>query len=159
MQNYKNIDFVFTPAQKTAIDGGFTTVKDNIPVKINLTKQDKAEMKTISIERMPFVNRTVKDFAVKYPNLVSGFKGTLQEAENDLSVFIDLTGMITEAEKILEFLIDLRHAVGAELYQWELEYYNSAKRAALGNVPGADVVVDFLKVLFEDQGRNTPNVQ
>lgn len=151
------IDITFTPAQDTAIKDDITDMNHNFPFAQNLTNDEKKQYPTTDNSRLPYVKRTVEIHAVNNPNLVSGFAGTLLNAQNDWTLFNQIENFKQLILSFLEKLIETQDVAGAELYQFMLEVYRMAKAAAANNVPGAQAVVDDLAPLFEGQGiQNTP---
>ncbi len=65
--------------------------------------------------------------------------------------------IIQKINQVAEIASD--HSLSAEnlSFQFMLDFYNTAKRGADRNVPGANSVVDELSPLFE-QDSNTPSV-
>lgn len=152
------LDIIFTDPQNTAINGAFTTIDTNFPFAQNLTEDEKLQYPSVNNTRLPYVQRTVEIHAVNNPNLVSGFAGTLLNAQNDWTVYQQFQHYIARLNSLMEKMKETQDVAGAELYAFTLELYATAKRAAANNVPGAQAVVDDLAPLFEGQGPQTPPV-
>jgi hypothetical protein len=146
------LDIIFTVPQTTAIDGAYADIETNFPFAQNLTEKEKLDNPTIDDAREPYVKRTVEIHAVNNPALVSGFAGTLVNAQNDWTVYNQFEGFIQKHLQLLEKMKETQDVAGAELYQFMREVYRMAKAAAANNVPGAQAVVDDLATLFEGQG-------
>jgi len=153
------IDITFTAPQDTAITGAFTTIDTNFPFAQNLNEAEKLQNPTIDNKRLPYVKRAVEIHAVNNPPLVSGFAGTLLNAQNDWKLYQQFDGYIALLDSLKEKMMETQMVAGAELYAFLLELYRTAKAAAANNVPGAQAVVDDLAPLFEGQGpQPTPPV-
>lgn len=150
------LDIAFTAAQETAINNDIKDINTNFTFAQNLTEAEKLQNPTINNARLPYVKRTVEIHAVNNPDLVSGFAGTLVNAQNDWTVYNQLEGFVQQLLSLLEKMRETQDVAGAELYSFMLEVYATAKRAAGNNVPGAQAVVDDLATLFENQGPHTP---
>jgi len=146
------IDITFTAPQETAINDAFADINTNFPFAQNLTNDEKKQYPTIDNSRLPYVKRTVEIHAVNMPSLVSGFAGTLLNAQNDWILHGQIENFKQKLLSLLEKLTETQEVAGAELYQFMLEVYRMAKAAAANNVPGAQAVVDDLAPLFEGQG-------
>lgn len=146
------IDITFTPAQETAINTAVGDINTNFPFAQNLTSDEKAQYPTTDNTRLPYVQRTVEIHAVNMPSLVSGFAGTLLNAQNDWKLHRQLENFKQELLSLIEKITETQDVAGAELYQFMRDVYRMAKAAAANNVPGAQAVVDDLAPLFEGQG-------
>lgn len=153
---FNKINKTHTPAQKAAIAAAIATIKSNIAELVNLTMTEKGQLPNIDDTRYPYVRRAIKNHAVNHPELVSGFAGTLAEANNDIDLYSECNSIILELDELKEFFVDLQHVAGAEAYKWFLEYYGSTERAKDNQVPGADAVYNDLKPLFDGQGPQNP---
>ena len=151
------IDITFTDPQETAIQHAIDDMNTQFPFAQNLTNDEKKQYPTTDNSRLPYVQRTVEIHAVNNPTLVSGFAGTLANAQNDWKLFNQIENFKQQLLSYLEKLTETQDMAGAELYQFMREVYATAKRAAANSVPGAQAVVDDLAPLFENQGpQGTP---
>jgi hypothetical protein len=146
------IDITFTAPQETAIGTAIADLNTNFPFAQNLTNAEKKQYPTTDNSRLPYVKRTVEIHAVNMPVLVSGFAGTLLNAQNDWKLFNQIENFKQQLLSYIEKLNETQDVAGAELYQFMLGVYKMAKEAADNNVPGAQAVVDDLAPLFEGQG-------
>ena len=149
---FNKINTTFTPGQEAAIDAAIQTIIDNLPVKFNLTKEERGELQNISDERYPYAQRGIEIHGPNNPVLVSGFAGTQAEATSDFKFYNQSEVVIQKLLKVIEIVTDTQHVAGSEAYDWLKELYASAQRGAKNQVPGADSVVNDLKTLFEKQG-------
>jgi hypothetical protein len=148
----QRINQTFTAVQKTDIQAAITQVDASIPFAINLTKHERESIPNIQNERYPYVRRCIEIHAVNNPNMISGFAGTLAQAQTDWDLIQNMDTFILQLEQLLEKCKDTRQAGANDLFKFFLEFFASAQRAAENQVPGADAVVDDLKKLFENQG-------
>ena len=150
---FNKINIIFTPVQLAAIDAAINSILANLPVQYNLTKDERTELPNISDERYPYAQRGIEIHGPNNPILVSGFAGTQAAATTDFTFYNQSEDIIQRLMQVVEIVTDTQHVAGSEAYEWLRELYRSSKAAAENQVPGADTVVDDLKTLFEDQGR------
>ena len=150
------LDIAFTDPQNVAINKAFDDINTNFPFAQNLTEAEKLQNPSINNSRLPYVKRAVEIHAVNNPTLVSGFAGTLANAQTDWKVYQQFDNYISKLNSMLEKMMETQMVAGAELYGFLLELYATAKRAAENNVPGAQAVVDDLAPLFANQGPQAP---
>jgi hypothetical protein len=98
------------------------------------------------------VTKVINNYAPANPTLVSGFAGTLAEAQTDFTLYNQLEPFIEQLRGVLERYQDTQHVGGSEAYTFSREFYSTVQRAAENNVPGSDAIADDLGVLFADQG-------
>ena len=146
------IDIVFTDDQTAAINGAITAINSNFPFAQNLTEAEKDANQTIDSVRLPYVMRTVEIHAPTNPTFVSGFNGTLLNAQNDWTLYNQLEAFKQNLLMLINKMTETQDVAGAELYKFMLDVYDMAIKADNANVPGAKAVVDDLKKLFENQG-------
>ena len=150
------INITFTVAQDTAINGAVTTVNTNFPFAINLNQTERDSLPSIDNNRYAYVQRTMDMHVVTNPGLVSGFAGSITEAQNDWLLIKQIDGYTLKFQQIMEKMMDTRRLAVSELWNFFLEYYASVKRAAENNIAGADTIYNDLKTLFEGQGPQGP---
>jgi len=149
---FNKINTTFTPEQEAAIDAAIQTIIDNLPVKFNLTVEERGELQNISDERYPYAQRGIEIHGQNNPTLVSGFAGSQAEATTDFKFYNQSETIIQKLNKVTEIVTDTQHVAGSEAYDWLRELYASAQRGSKNQVPGADSVVNDLKTLFDKQG-------
>ena len=145
------IDIVFTDPQVAAIAAAITAITTNFPFAQNLTEAEKDNKQTIDDRRYPYVQRTIEIHALN-PRFVSGFKGTLVNAQTDFTLFNQLENFKQQLLSVVNKISETQDVAGVELYDFMLDVYDMAKKGDEGNEPGAKAVVDDLKTLFEGQG-------
>jgi hypothetical protein len=155
---FSNINTTLSGAQLAAIDTAITNLLAALPVKYNLTKDERVKLPNISSERYPYVKRGIEIHGPNNPTLVTGFAGTQAEASNDLVFFDQHEAIKQKLLKVLEIVTDTQQVAGSEAYRWLRLLYTTAQTAAANQVPGADSVVDDLAPLFdkESNGGTSP---
>lgn len=149
---FSNINTTFSNAQLNNINDAITTILNNLPVKFNLTKQERQSLQNIADERYPFAKRGIEIHGPNNPTLVTGFAGTQAEATSDLTFFDQSETIKLKLLKVIEIVTDTQQVAGSEAYTWLRNLYETAQMAAKNQVPGADSVVDDLAPLFANQG-------
>ncbi len=150
------INIAFTDAQVTEINESITKINEAFPFAINLTKQERQSLPGIDDERYPYVQKVMDNYAPNNANLVTGFAGTLAEAQTDWTLVKQINDLLPKLESLIEKMRDTQQLAASENYTFMLEFYGTAQRAAQNKVPGADAIVDDLKPLFDKQGPQTP---
>lgn len=153
---FNKLNITLTAPEEAAIQGAIDALKTNLPFGINLTKQERVELSNLQDERLSFVTKIIEDYAPANPGLVSGFAGTLAEAQTDFTLYNQLRNFIGQMKSVVEMYEDTQQVAGSEDYTFSREFYASAQRGAENNVPGADAIVDDLGRLFEEQGQEQP---
>ena len=131
-------------------------LNDALPFAVNLTKEERTELPNIQDERLAFVTKVIDNYAPANPTLVTGFAGTLAEATTDFTLYRQLEPFIEQLRSVLEKFQDTQQLGGTEAYTFSREFYNTAKRAAENNVPGADAIADDLSALFDQTPAEPP---
>jgi len=149
---FNKINQTFTPTQQNNINDAIDVILANLPVKFNLTVDERGKLQNISDERYPYAKRGIEIHGPNNPAMVSGYAGTQAEATNDMVFYDQSEVVIQKLLKVIEIVTDTQHVAGSEAYEWLRELYAAAQRAAVGQVPGADSVVTDLAPLFEGQG-------
>src|SRR3972149_6858504 len=149
---FSKINIILSPAEMSVLQTAIDTIINTLPVKFNLTKDERISLANINNERYPYVQRPIQNQGPNTPNWVSGYAGTQAEAANDLIFYDQMKAHLLRLRQALEIYEDTQQVAGSEAYTWTRELYRSAKGAAANQVPGSDAVVDDLKTLFEGQG-------
>ena len=139
-----------TTAQLDAIKLHLKSSQDvlNNLVTINLTKPERQAIQSVADERLPYVQRTFDDLIINNTNLLPPFRD-LDEAKANYTYMTQLRSLMLALLQLIEILSDHELAASALAYEYMLDFYDVAKRAAERNVPGADTVVDALSPLFD----------
>jgi hypothetical protein len=148
----QRINQTFTALQETSMQTAITQGHASIPFAVNLTTHERGSIPNIQDERYPYAQRCIEIHAPANPNMVSGFAGTLAEAQTDWDLINKSDNFILQLLQLVEKLQDTRHAAAGDLYAFFREFYRMAQAAAANQVPGADAVVADLEALFAGQG-------
>ncbi len=146
-----------TPAEETAILAAIQTIRAILLTKVNfnMTNEEKQAFSTMQENRLPYVLKSISDYAVQYPHL-NGLAVPVASANIDLSTY-GTTGVITTGLKQLsELTQEIQIVAGHFAYKFMLQQYNNAEENLGENVEGAQVVYDGLKGCFEGQGPQNP---
>ncbi|MBI1289595.1 MAG: hypothetical protein GC178_18695 [Flavobacteriales bacterium] len=143
----------FTQAEVDAMKAGAQVIIDTIVSKINLnlSNEERQGLSTVSNQRLPYVLRSVKEYAVDYPNL-NGIGYSLADADKDLDTFGQMFEVLTKLTEATERTEELQMVAGHFAYEFTRDQYANAERYRTKNVAGAQVVYDGLKECFEVSG-------
>jgi hypothetical protein len=146
------LNITLTAAQVTAIQGALDALKTNLPFGLNLTNAERVALPNLQDSRLSFAEKIMDNYAPTNPTLVSGFAGTLAEAQTDWTLYKQLRNIIVQLQSIMEIYGDTQQVAGSETYEFGLEFYATAQRASQNRVPGTDAIVNDLGSLFANQG-------
>lgn len=153
---FNKLNITLSPAQEAAIQAAIDALRTNLPFGINLTKEERVELPNLQDERLSFVTKIIEDYAPANPGLVSGFAGTLADAQTDFTLYNQLRNFISQLKPVVEMYEDTQQVAGSEDYTFGREFYASAQRGAANNYPGANEIADDLGNLFDEQGQQQP---
>lgn len=143
----------FTPAEETTIITAFQSVLVILQAKanFNMTNEERGELSKVGDERLPYVLKSISDYAVQFPNL-NGLAHPIALANIDLSTYGFTGTMTTTMTQLAELTEEIRMVAGHFAYAFMLDQYYNAERYRGDNVAGAQVVYDGLKGCFEGMG-------
>jgi hypothetical protein len=143
----------FTPAEVDAMKAAAQVIIDTIVAKadINLSNEERKSLSKVSNERMPFVLKSIGEYAVDYPAL-NGIGYPLADAAKDMDTFGQMFEVITKVTEATERVVELQMVAGHFAFKFMTDQYDNAERYRDRNVAGAQVVYDGLKGAFEGQG-------
>lgn len=138
---------------------GAQVIIDTIVSKIdfNLSNEERKSLSALGDERLPYVLKSVTEYAVDYPTL-NGIGYALTDAANDLDTYGDMFQVITKLTEATERTVELQMVVGHYAYEFMRDQYDNAERYRTKNVTGAQVVYDGLKACFEVSTTNSAPV-
>jgi hypothetical protein len=82
------------------------------------------------------------------PTLVPAFV-ELSSVESSYAMYNSLLGIVESIQQLERLAMDTMHSAGNYSLSHSLEFYNSVKRGARANVPGAQSVLESLKTRFK----------
>lgn len=159
MSYVKNLSVTFPPAAQTAIINALNqalTELNNVVV-VTLTPDERKSIPNVEANRLSYVAKAVNLLSTDFPNLASRAI-TPANAQNAFESYQYLNTILNLINELKDRATDAQHNLGNTAYNFTLDMYYESQRY-VGELPGADVVVQELKPLFEDQGpQNTaPN--
>jgi hypothetical protein len=143
----------FTPAELDAMKAAAQLITSTIVSKIdfNLSNEERGELSKVGDNRKPFVDKSVKDYGVTYPNL-NGQAYSHALATLDLDTYEGMSEVVTVIKEAHERTEELQMLAGHFAFEFMRDQYDNAKKYRTKNVAGAQVVYDGLKDCFEGQG-------
>ena len=159
--NYeKNLSVDIPPATRIIIIDGIKAALDalNGVAIVTLKPEQRQTIPNVEANRYSYVKNAINDFGPQFHNLESRAVKTAnaQTALDSYDFLTEVLGMLLEFN---DRAGDLRHNLGNTTYNYTLDMYHEAQRY-VGDLPGADTIVDELRPLFENQGPEndtTPN--
>lgn len=147
----------FTAAEIGALKTAAQTITSTIIAKINfnMSNEERESLSKVGDERVPYVFKSINDYAVNYPNL-NGQAYPAAMAVMDIQTFAQLIEVLTLIEEATERCTELQMVAGHFCFQFMNDQYDNAKKYRDKNVAGAQVVYDGLKGCFEGQGPQNP---
>lgn len=157
MSYVKNLSVEFTPTQKTDILKGINDAIDILNgVKIvTLEPDERKTIPNVEANRYAYVEKAVTNLGPEFKDLVSRAVKT-ENAKQALDSYDFLTQVQGLVLELNDRSTDLRHNLGNTTYNYTIDMYHEAQRY-IGDLPGADTIVQELKPLFEDQGPQNPD--
>ncbi len=151
---YGNISNVLADADKTAILTKLNDIKALLTFLVNLTKDEKRGLQSLSPGNEPFVTKALT-YAEANAGLVPPYLN-VPEFRKDYNLALALQAILQVSSPLQEGLEDTGAAVGHEAYKAALTFYGAVQQAAQLNVPGADTIADDLAQRFAGQGPSSP---
>ena len=121
------------------------------PYMLAMTAKQRRTILKMGPKTINFVEKAY-DFAKQNPNLVPPYLD-MSNFENDFKSAHGLWTLTNKLGQLYHNACDTEMLAGSEAYQAALVYYNSVKKAAEQNIPGAKPVHKDLKVRFPGSRR------
>ncbi len=158
---YANLSNTLSPADLTAILAKLNDIKTLLSFLINLTKDERRGLQSLSSGNEPFVTKALT-YAEANAGLVPPYLN-VPEFRKDYNLALALQTLLQTSTPLQESMEDTAAAVGHEAYKAALTFYGAVQQAAQLNVPGADTIADVgraggprgLWVLAPDNGQPT----
>lgn len=151
---YGNISSVLSDTDKTAILTKLNDIKALLTFLVNLTKDEKRGLQSLSPGNEPFVTKALT-YAEANAGLVPPYLN-VPEFRKDYNLALALQAILQVSSPLQEGLEDTGAAAGHEAYKAALTFYGAVQQAAQLNVPGADTIADDLAQRFAGQGPSSP---
>ena len=145
----ENIVSIEIPAAEvTAVQDAIKIIDDTLkPYLVALNPEERKELPKMSDKTAPFVEK-VMDYAKSDAEFAPAYMN-VDELKKDIDAVGTLTELARPIEQLNRTLEDTIMLAGSEAYVASLAYYNSVKRAAKINVPGALTIHEDLKKRFD----------
>jgi len=150
-------DAALTSETITQIEAGINSVKDLMPWLVGLSATDRQKLAVAGRKSTQFIQRAA-DSVRQNPELAPSFLDAGQ-LNSRYKLYNDLLAILSPVQLLSRMISDTMMVAGSEAYTDALDYYNTVKRAAKANVPGAQAVADNLKTRFvktKNQGDGIP---
>lgn len=156
MSYIKNRSVAFPAAVQATITNALNDALNalNGVIVVTLEPDERKTIPNVEENRLPYVHKAVNEFGDSYPNLVSRAVTTAQ-AKDAFDSRMFLQSVLNLVKELNDRATDAQHNLGNTAYNYTLDMYHEAQRYQ-GDLPGADVIVQELKPLFEDQGPQNP---
>jgi hypothetical protein len=147
----------FTLAERTTIQTALQTILPILQSKVNfnMTAEERGNLSKIGDERLPYAMKSIKEYAVQYPNL-NGQAYPVAMANIDFDTYGYMFTFLTTIAQMKELSEEIQMVAGHFCYRFMRDQYGLAGSYLGDNVPGAQVVYDGLKDCFEGQGPQNP---
>lgn len=148
--NGNQISIKFSEADKVEINAAIQTLINKFsPHLISLMPDDKRAIPKVGDRGAAFMQKSAA-YMQTNPEFSPMFLDKA-EADKDFEAFNVIHGFLRMILPFVSNLEDTAMLCGSEFYRACLNYYDSVKRAAENNVPGARAIYEDLKVYFEAQ--------
>ncbi len=147
----------FTPAEITTMKTAAQSITALIKSKIifNMSNEEREALSKLANERLPFGLKSIKEYAVDYPNL-NGQAYPYALADVDMDTYGQMFQVLTAMEEANEVTTELQMVAGHFAFKFMRDQFANAERYRTENVAGAQVVYDGLKDCFAGQGPQNP---
>ena len=133
---------------------GILTIINNKKL-VQLTAEERRASMSASEIRLPYMDNAINNLSVTFSNLQPGFMSHAN-ALKDMDVTTTFRDISNLRNEVVDRMLDFEMASEHFAYQYMRIFYNGAKTAQAVSTPGADVVVEALAPLFENQGVQNP---
>ncbi|OWY25446.1 hypothetical protein C7N43_19830 [Sphingobacteriales bacterium UPWRP_1] len=145
---YQNLSVKLTDPELLTINTALTDISNVLKNKVvNLTPEERSRLYKMKNNRYSLAERSLTH-AKNNPHLTPPFI-SLTEAELDLTYYKQLQSFIGIINSLAESVADTQMALGSEILQFCLPFYNSVKMAAQQNVPGSTSIYEDLNSFFD----------
>lgn len=144
------ISITFNEADTAAINAAIQVLLTKFgPYLIALMPDDKRGMPKVGDKGAAFMQKSAS-YMDSNPEFIPMFLDKV-EAGKDYEGFSVIHGFLRLLAPLVSNLEDTALLCGSEYYRACLNYYDTVKKAAENNVPGARAIYEDLKVYFEAQ--------
>ena len=133
------------------IESGISDLKNSMPWLVGLSTKDRQNLTTVGSKTTQFIQRAVESVR-QNPELAPSFLDA-ERLGSRYKLYNDLLSILEPVQFLERMISDTMMLAGSEAFADARDYYNTVKRAAKANVPGAQTVADNLKTRFEKTSR------
>jgi len=152
MANLTNnrINTTATAEQILATKESIQSIVAHLPFLTGLTVNERIALPAIDVSNKAFTEDAI-NAAVNNAGLLPSYV-SVEQIQNDLTLFTQLDEIIILVKQLLERLEDTQLLAGSEAYVAALMVYKLFGAAADAGVPGTDAIVAQLKQRFSSTG-------
>ena len=140
-----------TPEVKVQIESKVAEIVTLMPWLVGLSANERQAAMVVGRKSTQFVQRAVESVR-QNPEMAPSFLDA-EKLDNRFKLYNDLLAILEPVQSLERMISDSMMVAGSEAFSDALDYYNTVKRAAKSNVPGAQAVVDNLKTRFSHANR------
>lgn len=148
----------FTAPQLAAINGAFDTIITTIRAvkEVNLSPAEREGANSISNERQPYVDRTIRQHVVNYPGLVV-LPNVATTSSIDYGMWQNCANLLVRWLEVEELLKDMGMSAGRLAFKFMRNVYDYCERYKdEASVLGAQTVYSDLYELFRHEQNPQP---
>ena len=143
-----NLENAALPSEVVAqIEAKVAEIKQSMPYLVGLSTKDRQSLNILGRKSTQFVQRAV-DSVRQNPELAPSFLDA-ETLTSNYSLYNSLLTILEPVQQLERMIADTMMVAGNLAYTDALDYYNTVKRAAKSNVPGAEAVSENLKTRFK----------
>ncbi len=143
------ISATLTPADRDAILAAIATIKQKLPILMDLTTEERKALPKMGDKSRAFVSKAL-EVATQNPDFLPR-SFDLEEMRKDVQLFEAMYPIVMAFLQLQELLDDTYVTVGSEAYAAALQVYNYAKASGQGS--GLDAVVEEMGQRFARKSR------
>ena len=148
-----NLENAALPSEVVAqIEAKVAEIKQLMPYLVGLSTTDHQKLNILGRKSTQFVQRAVESVR-QNPELAPSFLDAVV-LERNYALYNSLITILEPVQHLERMIADTMMVAGNLDYTDALDYYNTVKRAAKSNVPGAEAVSENLKARFRQSSRS-----
>lgn len=140
-----------TPDLTKEVKDKLDEIRQMLPFAVGLSARDRRTNRALGRSSTQFVQHALENMK-QSPTLVPVFVD-VATVENHYAMYNSLLGIKDSVDQLQRLITDTMHMAGSQANRQSLDFYNSVKRGAKANVPGAQSVLDNLRPRFKSTGR------
>ena len=142
---------VLTAEAVNEIEAKIAEIAKLMPYLVGLSTTDHQKLNILGRKSTQFVQRAVESVR-QNPELAPSFLDA-EELQRNYTLYNSLLTILEPVQHLERMIADTLMVAGNLAYTDALDYYNTVKRAAKSNVPGAEAVSENLKTRFRQSSR------